>query len=157
MKELPRKTVVNVIYQLIDAGVLERSAGERPVLGLNDASWEVLRGQRPVPLFRPKKAKSGRTRLEEASWQGVDAELFESLRRLPREVAAERGVPAYVIFHDSTLRELARLRPASLERLRAVRGLGERRLLELGSRLLETIAEHERKRERTEPYKPGSM
>jgi ATP-dependent DNA helicase RecQ len=55
-------------------------------------------------------------------------------------------VPAYVIFHDSTLRELARLRPANLDALRLVRGLGERKLLELGSRVLEHIARHERKR-----------
>ncbi|MGH7822586.1 MAG: RecQ family ATP-dependent DNA helicase, partial [Candidatus Binatia bacterium] len=157
LKDLARKTVVNVVYQLIDAGVLDRSAGDRPVLRLNAASWEVLRGRRPVVLFQPKKGKAAKTRLEEASWQDVDVDLFESLRRLRREIAAERSVPAYVIFHDSTLRELARLRPVSLEALRAVRGLGERRLQEIGPRLLETIAGHERKKERAgEPYEPGS-
>jgi ATP-dependent DNA helicase RecQ len=141
---MPRKSVVGVIYQLIDAGVLARSSGDRPVLELNAASWEVMRGKRAVELVELRSRKAAKTRLEETSWSGVDEQLFESLRALRREIAVERGVPAYVILHDSTLRELSRLRPKRLDDLRAVRGIGERKLTELGPRLLAEIERHQR-------------
>jgi ATP-dependent DNA helicase RecQ len=148
LRDMPRKSVVGAIYQLIDAGVLARSTSDRPVLELNAASWEVLRGKRAVGLLELRTRKTAaKTRLEEASWQGVDEELFDSLRALRREIAAERGVPAYVVLHDSTLRELSRLRPKSLDELRAVRGIGETKLADLGARLLERIERHARKAE----------
>src|SRR5216683_8238923 len=55
LKDLPRKSITNLIYQLIDEGLLERTAGERPTLKLNAASWEVMRGKRPVRLLEAKK------------------------------------------------------------------------------------------------------
>ena len=72
--------------------------------------------------------------------------LFESLRALRREIAAERGVAAFVILHDSTLRELARVRPATLEALRNIRGMGERKLADFGAQFIEHIAAHERQK-----------
>ncbi|MBI2962119.1 MAG: RecQ family ATP-dependent DNA helicase [Deltaproteobacteria bacterium] len=139
LRDLPRKTVVNVIYQMIDAGVLERTTSDRPTLTLNAASWEVMRGRRTVELPELRRRKAAKTRLEESAWRDVDEGLFESLRALRREIAAERGVPAYVILHDATLRDLARLRPGSVERLRGVRGLGEKKLADLGPRVIEHI------------------
>jgi ATP-dependent DNA helicase RecQ len=144
LRDMPRKSVVGVIYQLIDASVLARSTGDRPILELNAASWEVMRGKRAVELVELRTRKAAKTRLEETSWSGVDEELFESLRALRREIAAERGVPAYVILHDSTLRELARVRPKCLDDLRIVRGIGEKKLSDIGTRLLERIERHAR-------------
>jgi ATP-dependent DNA helicase RecQ len=149
LRDMPRKSVVGVIYQLIDAGVLARSSGDRPVLELNAASWEVMRSKRAVELVELRSRKAARTRLEETSWSGIDEELFESLRALRREIAAERGVPTYVILHDSTLRELSRLRPKHLDDLRAVRGIGEKKLADIGARLLERIARHTRRADAT--------
>ena len=142
LKDLSRKTIVNLVFQLIDAGVLDRTDGERPVLRLNAASWDVMRGRRTVQLVEARKDKVKRTRLDVESWQDVDAALFEGLRELRRAIAAERGVPPFVIFHDTTLRELARLKPKTFAELRAVRGIGEKKLAELGPRLLERIAAH---------------
>ncbi len=150
MKDLPRKTLTNLIYQLVDAGLLDRTAGDRPVLKLNTDSWEVLRGRRSVNLLQAKKPKASRTRAEEATWQDVDEVLFESLRALRREIAAERGVAAFVILHDSTLRELARIRPATLEALRTIRGIGEKKLCDFGAQLIERIAAHEREKRKPE-------
>ncbi|HVA82436.1 MAG TPA: DNA helicase RecQ [Candidatus Binataceae bacterium] len=144
LKDLPRKTVTNLIYQLVDAALLERSGGDRPILKLNADSWEVLRGQRSVKLLQAKKPKAARTHLEQTSWRDVDEALFQSLRELRREIAAERAVPTYVILHDSTLRDLARSRPATMEALRAVRGMGDKKLSDFGARLLARIADHER-------------
>jgi ATP-dependent DNA helicase RecQ len=138
MKDSDRKTLTNMLYQLIDHGLLERTAEERPVLRLNQASREVLRGQRTVQLLQPK-IKVRKTRFAESSWEDVDRGLFESLRALRRKIADERSVPAYVLFSDATLRDIARLRPSTPAALLAVRGVGERKLADLGPRFLEHI------------------
>jgi ATP-dependent DNA helicase RecQ len=119
--------------------MLERTPGDRPALKLNAMSWEVMRGQRAVTLLQAKESRSRRTRIEEISWRDVDEALFENLRKLRREIAAERGVPAYVILHDATLRELASVKPATIEDLRRFRGIGERKLTDFGARVIECI------------------
>ena len=131
MKGTNRKTLINMLYQLLDDGLLERTAEERPVLRLNDASRDVLRGKRTVRLLQPK-AEVNKTRFDEQSWEGVDHGLFESLRILRRQVADERDVPAYVLFSDATLRDMARVRPGSASALLGIRGVGERKLADLG-------------------------
>jgi ATP-dependent DNA helicase RecQ len=139
MKGTNRKTLINMLYQLLDGGLLERTAEERPVLRLNDASRDVLRGKRTVRLLQ-SKAEVQKTRFDEQSWEGVDHGLFESLRTLRRQVADERDVPAYVLFSDATLRDMARVRPGSASALLGIRGVGERKLADLGPRFLELIA-----------------
>ena len=138
MKGIDRKTLTSMLYQLIDNGVLERTADERPVLHLNDASREVLRGKRTVRLLQPK-IKVRKTRFDEKSWQSVDTGLFETLRNLRREIANQRNVPAYVLFSDATLRDMARLRPSSPSALLGVRGVGERKLADFGERFIDEI------------------
>ena len=141
MKGTPRPTLTNLIYQLIDNGLLERTADERPVLRLSEASREVLRGNRSVQLFQPK-IKVKKTRFDEKSWESVDSGLFEILRNLRRQLAMERGVPAYVLFNDATLREMARVRPGSPRSLLDIRGVGERKLADLGERFLQVISSY---------------
>jgi len=141
MKGTSRKTLTNMVYQLLDGGLLERSAEERPVLRLNDASREVLRGTRAVQLLQPK-AKVKKNRLDEKSWDKVEGGLFETLRTLRRQLAEERRVPAYVLFSDATLREMARVRPGSVNALLNIRGVGERKLADLGQRFLEVISNY---------------
>jgi ATP-dependent DNA helicase RecQ len=141
MKSTDRKALANMLYQLLDDGLLDRTADERPVLRLNETSWAVLRGTREVRLLQPR-TKIGKTRFDEKSWEGVDRGLFERLRALRREVADERRVPAYVLFSDATLRDMARVRPGSPAALLNVRGVGERKLADLGQRFLEEIASY---------------
>jgi ATP-dependent DNA helicase RecQ len=141
MKGTDRKSVTNMIYQLLDAGLLERTGDDRPILKLNDASWSVLRSQRTVQLLQPK-TKVRKSRFEEESWNNVDGDLFESLRSLRRELATERGVPAYLLFSDATLRDMARVKPASAAALLGIRGVGERKLADLGQRFLDHIASY---------------
>ncbi len=138
LKDVDRKTLTNMMYQLVDAGLIERTEDQFPVLRLNDASREVLRGQRGVQLIQPKK-KLRKTRYAEKSWEKVDEGLFESLRMLRRKLADQRGVPAYVLFNDATLRDMARLRPSRPSALLAVRGVGEKKLADFGQRFIEEI------------------
>ena len=139
MKGTNRKALTNMLYQLLDDGLLERTNEERPVLRLNDSSWAVLRGKRAVRLLQPK-TEIRKTRFDKESWEGVDRGLFESLRTLRRKVAEERDVPAYVLFSDATLRDMARVRPGSAAAFLNVRGVGEHKLADLGQRFLELIA-----------------
>jgi ATP-dependent DNA helicase RecQ len=135
------KTVQNLVYQLVDQALLERTTGDYPVLKLNQHSIEVLKGGRDVVLLEPK-AKLKKTRVEETSWEGVDRGLFEALREVRKAIAAERGVPAFVILGDNTLRELAAIRPSSDASLRRVRGIGEVKAADFGDLFLRTIASY---------------
>ncbi|MHC5114727.1 MAG: DNA helicase RecQ [Planctomycetota bacterium] len=139
LRELPEKTVTNLVYQLVDQNLLERPGGDRPILRLNEHSVEVLRGEREVRLVEPKVGKVRRSRAEVESMEGVDAGLFDRLRELRRELASERGVPPYVIFDDRALRDMARIRPTSAEMLRTVRGVGEKKLVDPGPVFMEAV------------------
>ena len=106
-----------------------------PVLTLNDESWAVMRGQREVRLVRPKKQVAAKTRSTEENWEGVDRGLFDHLREWRKKIAAERKIPPFTVMHDTTLRDLARIRPTSLDSLRGIAGMGEKRLADLGAEL----------------------
>jgi ATP-dependent DNA helicase RecQ len=141
LKELPEKKLQSLVYQLVDQGLLTRTDGDRPTLQLNEDSAAVLRGQRQVRLLESKKAKAktGKAKLAELSLADVDQGLAECLRELRRQIARQRGVPAYVVFHDTTLVELARIRPTNLQSLRQVHGLGEKKNADFGAALVGTI------------------
>jgi ATP-dependent DNA helicase RecQ len=134
------------VYQLLGQGVLAQVGDEYPVLKLNAHSWEVMRGQRSVRLIRLVRKKKGekpqRSRTDTTSWEGVDRELFEVLRTLRRRLAEERQVPPYVVFGDATLRELARVRPSTAERMRRVYGVGDAKLRDFGEAFLGAILTH---------------
>jgi len=141
MKGTSRKAMLNMIYQLVDQGALARIGNDYPILCLNDASWAILRGERSVRLIRPKE-KPTKAAAQTDGWVGVDCGLFERLRMVRRELALERSVPAFVIFSDATLRDLARLRPKNPLEMRRVRGIGERKLTDFGPRFLGEIARY---------------
>jgi ATP-dependent DNA helicase RecQ len=147
LKEHDRKDVQSWVYQLLDQEMLSRTDDDRPVLRLNDRSWAVMRGQESVRLLKPKKGQRRRTRKEEQSWEGADQGLFDRLRQWRRDIAAERGVPAYVILHDNTLRTLASLRPTRIDVLSQVRGIGQKKLADYGSELMEIITAYCREHE----------
>lgn len=143
LKEHAKTEVRDWIHQLLSQGVLVQEGSEFPVLKLNEESWRVMRKQRQVRLIQPvrRKAeeKAKKSRAETESWEGVDKELFERLRDLRRELAAKEGVPPYIIHSDTTLRELARMRPSSLEKMRMIYGVGERKLASYGDAFLKII------------------
>ena len=137
------------IDQLIAHNLLQQTDDAYPVLQLTAAGALVMRtGEAPGEFTlarqrRPDKSRPApRSRIEVESWEGVDKSLFESLRAMRMRLAKARGVPPYVIFHDSTLRELARVKPRSIRELSAVYGMGERKIEALGTAVLETINGH---------------
>jgi ATP-dependent DNA helicase RecQ len=90
--------------------------------------------------LRELDAVARAVRREDAGWEGVDKGLFDHLRELRRGVAAEQNVAAFIIFGDATLRELARVRPTTLANFGRVKGVGERKLVELGARFVAAIS-----------------
>jgi ATP-dependent DNA helicase RecQ len=150
LKEHGKADVRDWVYQLIGQGVLMQQGEEYPLLVLNEASWEVMRGQRAVRLVQPVRRKKGekaeKAKVDAASWEGIDKDLFEALRGLRRRLAEEKQVPPYIIFPDNVLRGLARIRPSSLERMRLVSGIGDAKLRQFGEPFLEVITAHCRDR-----------
>jgi ATP-dependent DNA helicase RecQ len=136
------------IYQLIGQGLLVQAGDEYPILKLNAASWEVMRGTRQVRLVQLARGKkTEKVRSEVVSWEGVDRGLFEEMRKLRYQLAQEGGVPPYVIFDDKTLRQLARVRPSAPEKMLRVSGVGETKLRKFGDRFLEVILAYSRQHE----------
>jgi ATP-dependent DNA helicase RecQ len=130
---------------LLAQGLLSVHSDGFGTLVLTEASAAVLGGSRRVDLRREPERASGRAARKSRS-AGADLPealqpIFESLRAWRAAQAKEQGVPAYVIFHDATLRELATRHPSSIEELGTVTGVGESKLAKYGEQLLEVLAE----------------
>jgi ATP-dependent DNA helicase RecQ len=143
---LPATEVRGYIEQLTAVGFLRQTPGDYPVLVLTPEGRLLMREGRsaqPLALFRQKRrSRDGgprRSRVETESWEGVDRALFERLREVRLTLARGRGVPPYVIFHDTTLREMARLRPTTPGALRDIYGVGQRKAEDVGPAFLEVI------------------
>ena len=146
LKEQSIDEIRGYIDQLIAHELLQQSGEQYPVLQLTAAGAALLRDPAAAPtlsLARQRKPQKGRgparTRADAESWEGVDRALFDELRSLRLRIARDRGVPPYVIFHDTTLRELARLRPTTPDALRHVYGVGVRKAEDLGEAVIEVI------------------
>ena len=150
-----------VVRQLLAHGLLA-VRGEYQTLALTEGSGEVLRGQRrvmlrrDVPMPKPKPARAARTapgtgvgagagagqaRPEAAELSPEDAAMFEKLRAWRGATAKEQGVPAYVVFHDASLRQIAAARPATLAEMAEINGVGEAKLAKYGEGVLEALAD----------------
>ena len=149
------------IEQLLAHGLLRQTDDAFPVLALTQAGVGLMKDPSALPaltLARQRRPVSDRlprrARIEVESWQGVDRGLFDRLRALRLEIARSRGVPPYVIFHDTTLREMARLKPASLDALRQVYGVGARKAEDLGEAFIAAISGSGRERGRLNRESP---
>ncbi len=141
LKGTPKKVLTQWMYQLFDQNLLSRSSGDLPVLELNEASWEVLRGNRKVKLMKTAIETVKETSISTISWDGVDRDLFEHLRNIRRELSEKSSVPAFVIFSDRTLRDLARRRPTELIMFKAAHGIGDAKVKKFGKRFCLEISD----------------
>ena len=137
------------IDQLLGHGLLHQTDGPYPILVLSSKGLALLKDESSchglkLARQRPprKDASRAKSRIEIDAWQDVDRDLFERLRTVRLEIARSRGVPPYVIFHDTTLREMARLRPKSVDALLTVKGVGARKADDLGEVFLSAIRDH---------------
>ena len=137
------------IDQLVSEGLLRQTDGVYPVIALTQKGLDLLKDATVLPglaLGRQRRVAKGaprsQSRIETESWQDVDRHLFERLRSVRLEIARSRGVPPYVIFHDTTLREMARIRPTTMGALLTVKGVGARKADDLGGVFLDAIRAH---------------
>lgn len=138
------------IDQLVGQGHLRVADGEYPTLSLTPSGVEVMKAQRPVtlyaPILTPKKSAKKAPRHALGSEDSneavldVDEALFEHLRQFRRQLAAERGVPPYLVFNDKTLALFAATKPRTAAEFRAIKGVGDKKAADLGQLFLDAIA-----------------
>jgi ATP-dependent DNA helicase RecQ len=140
LKALSKEQLQKLVYQMVGTGLLERTEGERPVLLVTEDGRKVAAGKAEAHLKAPVMPAVASKSDESEGWRGVDRSLFESLRDLRRTIAEERDVPPFVVFSDTVLRDMARARPKTLEDLGGIKGVGEKKLADIGERFLFAIA-----------------
>ena len=119
------------------------------MLAVTGQGRQVLKGLHTPNLLEPPKKREPKqkrpaksARAAKVSMEGVDEGLFEALRALRREIADSKGIPAYVVFHDATLLDMARRKPATEAELLEIFGLGERKAAQYGQAFLNVIRGH---------------
>ncbi|MCU4678678.1 DNA helicase RecQ [Enterococcus faecium] len=131
MKNQSQKETMQLIEYLISNGYLLTINGEYPVLKVTERGIQVLKGQESVYRKEPKK-------VQQLSDEETDT-LFEVLRELRTDLASETGVPPYVVFSDSTLKEMSRIRPSSRLEMLQIKGVGQSKLDKYGEAFLSRI------------------
>jgi ATP-dependent DNA helicase RecQ len=129
------------VEQLVAGGWLAREGEPYPVLRLTSRGAALLKGEATCDLYRemqPVKSRS-RTRGAGAGVFDGDPQLFDALRDVRLRIARERGVPPYVIFHDTTLKQMAERRPATIEDLHDIYGVGAKKAADFGDDFLDAI------------------
>ncbi len=149
-EELAEAEWRGVVRQLLAQGLIAVE-GEYGTLVLTETSGSVLGREREVRLRKePKRAPAARASKGERKAKSAAAvaelpqeavPLFEALRAWRAASAKEQGVPAYVIFHDATLREIATLRPTSVSDLSGISGVGEKKRATYGEGVVGVVAE----------------
>ncbi len=151
---MSRHELMDVVDQLVERGLVVRATGEFPTLSVTRTGREFLSNRETIELVR---------RSDDASPGGdaadlvPDADLFEKLRRLRREIANSLDVPAFVVFSDAALRGMASSLPRDHESLLAVRGVGKAKADKFGERFLSAIAEHVAETGAKPPRQPSAI
>jgi ATP-dependent DNA helicase RecQ len=142
LSEFRRQDVRQWIEQLVGQGFLCKE-GEFHTVHVTAEGRRLLAGQHTPTLLRPAKQTRTATRAAHLdSWEGVDRALFDTLRQLHREEATQRSVPAYIVFGDATLRDMARRRPSSLKTFLEVHGVGQKKADDFGRQFVECITSY---------------
>ena len=150
-KEFERQEWRAIFRQLHGAGIIALDITGYGAWTVTDAGRRVLKGAEKVTLrkdtLKPATRKAARAALNAAALAdggSGDTALFEALKRRRSELAKEQGVPAYVVFADKTLIDMARRKPTNTAELGAVHGVGTAKLRQYGEVFLDTIRQHVR-------------
>ncbi|KRB82048.1 DNA helicase RecQ [Duganella sp. Root198D2] len=134
-----------ILRQVIALGLVTVDHEQFSSLKLTDAARPVLKGGQKVQLrqyqkpVKQKRSSSTPKGYEETSLDGDEQRVFDRLRSWRMGAAREHGVPAYVIFNDATLREIAKVRPSSLNEMRGISGVGEKKLVSYGDEIISLL------------------
>ncbi len=131
--------------ELLRLGLIAQDPGRHNVVALTEAGKRALVERSAIVVreaVAPSPGKKPRAAASAADDEAYDHHLFAALRALRREIAGERDVPPYVVFSDAVLRAMARALPRTPAQLRAISGVGEKKLADFGARFLGAIAGH---------------
>jgi ATP-dependent DNA helicase RecQ len=140
--DVDRKEWAAIGRELLRQGYLRQSGNEFPVVAITPAGLSALRSRQIIMLARPMARPKTKPPPRRTGEIECDEALFERLRAIRKRLADERGVPAYVIFGDATLREMARRYPETKKSLAGIFGVGQRKLEEFGDAFAAEIAAH---------------
>ncbi len=134
----------SIFRQLVHLGYLEQDLAAYSVLRLTAKARPLLRGEERLTLARPRKKEIPAQKAPRTTATGgaYDEGLFHSLRALRKRLADAAGVPPFVVFGDSTLTEMAQVRPLDVESLLCISGVGVHKLGRYGADFLAVIREH---------------
>ena len=135
-KDLAQSAWIEIARELQRLGYLEHDP-EHKTLALSPAGDAALRSRDPIVIVKP--VASGSRRREREPMRAADDGLFERLKRLRKALADERGVPAYVVFADTALREMAVAQPRTQAAFRRINGVGEKKLADFGEAFIAEI------------------
>jgi ATP-dependent DNA helicase RecQ len=128
----------DIARALLHQGLMTQSQDGYAVLALNEASWQVLRGERSVDVAESLKPAKGRKAAKPAAPTAGNA-LFEALRALRKRLADEAGMPPYIIFNDASLWDMAARQPTTLPEFSTIVGVGQAKLARYGGQFVELI------------------
>jgi ATP-dependent DNA helicase RecQ len=141
LSDFPKRTVHDWIEQLTGQGYIEKT-GEYNILNLTAKGWAVLKNKETPRLLKPAQKTAKVSKVASDSWEGVDEGLFETLRAWRAAIASVKKVPAFVIFSDTVLRDIARKRPSTIKTFLKIRGVGETKCRQYGEVILKTIKDY---------------
>ena len=127
-QDLKRSAWQAIGRELLRLGLVAAAPGKFATLQLTDAGLATLRERKPITLTKPFDVETTRRRKRRAGEIECDEALFEKLRTLRRKLADERDVPAYIIFSDAALREMARTYPTTTAEFSHIPGVGQQKL-----------------------------
>jgi ATP-dependent DNA helicase RecQ len=143
LSHFSKRVVRDWVEQLVAQEYVSK-VGEYNVLEVTESGRQVLKGKETPRLLKPAEKQSRRAKAAVDGWQGVDEGLFEELRKLRRRLAEEKRVPAYVVFSDAALRDMARLKPTTTEGFLEVNGVGEKKCEQYAQVFLRVIVQYRR-------------
>ena len=141
LSDYSKHTVHDWIEQLTGQDYIEKT-GEYNVLNVTEKGWGILKGKETPRLLKPAQKPAKVCKVSADSWEGVDKGLFEALRKLRATIAGEKRVPAYIVFDDTALRDMARRRPSTLDGFLEVKGVGEKKCRQHGEVFLAAIKDY---------------
>ena len=151
------------ITQLINMGVIEIAYDDNFHLKSTEFGQSILKGKKTINLTKPQlkvyKEKGKKQKSKSKAVSGVASNLFEHLKLVRKQIAAEKGVPAYIIFHDSALKDMATKKPLTELEMLEVQGMGEAKFRTYGEIFLKTVSDflnQEQTPKKSKPKKEGT-
>ena len=141
LKDFSMRIVRDWTEQLAGQGYIER-AGEYNILKITEKGRAVLKGLQIPRLLKPAVKKEKVSKVAAKSWEGVDKGLFEVLRKLRSKIAGEKKIPAYIVFGDVTLRDMANKRPTNIEAFLNIKGVGQKKYQQYGKMFIDAIKDY---------------